>query len=306
MILRRGELELQNDVLKAIVDRTPDVPLYHYTNQSGLLGIVKDQQIWATHHQYLNDREEFLHAVRFVKDEIESLLDGGIGSGPDGDSRRNILNRMKAAITRSSWKINICVASFSERGDSLSQWRGYSGRTGFAIGFWGSDLKAIAEAKGWYLAACEYDWERQRRIVKELINTAMDELTSGRVQGVPEPDDGYDRVGNFVSYLYRFAPILKNHAFTDEKEWRIISPILPCTTPGFDYREGSSTIVPFFRFPLFDHGNNFQIHEVVVGPANDEDRSEYAVSSLLASRHLWQRGGKSTLVRMSKVPFRDW
>ena len=30
-------------------------PLYHYTSQAGLFGIIQDRQIWATNVLFLND-----------------------------------------------------------------------------------------------------------------------------------------------------------------------------------------------------------------------------------------------------------
>jgi hypothetical protein len=62
---------------------TPTHPLYHYTTQKGLLGIVKEREIWATHHQYLNDTQEFLHAQALFRDEIEKRLNS------ESDSEEN-------------------------------------------------------------------------------------------------------------------------------------------------------------------------------------------------------------------------
>jgi hypothetical protein len=45
-------------ILNAILSEIPDKPLYHYTNQAGLLGIIKTKEIWATHHQCLNDTRQ--------------------------------------------------------------------------------------------------------------------------------------------------------------------------------------------------------------------------------------------------------
>src|SRR5262249_828164 len=67
-------LNLKHTILNEALSRKPEKPLYHYTTQAGLMGIIKDRQIWATHTQYLNDRREFLHAVDLVRREIKRLL----------------------------------------------------------------------------------------------------------------------------------------------------------------------------------------------------------------------------------------
>jgi hypothetical protein len=53
--------------------RTPPPVLYHYSTQQGLLGIIRDKEIWASHTQYLNDVREFRHALDLVKEELSAL-----------------------------------------------------------------------------------------------------------------------------------------------------------------------------------------------------------------------------------------
>ncbi len=138
-------------ILNDVLSRTPDKPLYHYTTQTGLLGIIKSREIWATHTQYLNDRREFLHALDLVHEEITRLLDEAITgewlyrTDEPGRARQQILLRMQQAVSMSPESINVCVCSFSEERDSLSQWRSYGGSSGFAIGFSGELLKAATE-----------------------------------------------------------------------------------------------------------------------------------------------------------------
>ena len=58
------------------LDRQPPERLYHYnhyTTTAGLLGIIQQQEIWATHTQYLNDLREFRHAVDIVRDELKRM-----------------------------------------------------------------------------------------------------------------------------------------------------------------------------------------------------------------------------------------
>src|SRR6266404_3405917 len=138
----------KRNILNDVRTREPDKPLYRYTTQTGLLGIIKSRQIWATHTQYLNDRREFLHAVDLVHEEIKRLLDEAIDSYPSRphqSAREDSLARMQAAVSMSPQSINVCVCSFSEERDSLSQWRAYGGSSGFAIGFSGELLKAATE-----------------------------------------------------------------------------------------------------------------------------------------------------------------
>ncbi len=45
---------MKRAILNEALSRRPNNPLYHYTGQTGLLGIIREKQIWATHTPYLN------------------------------------------------------------------------------------------------------------------------------------------------------------------------------------------------------------------------------------------------------------
>jgi hypothetical protein len=87
---------------------------------------------------------------------------------------------------------NVCVCSFSEDGDSLSQWRAYGGNaSGFAIGFSGEYLRRAFEELGWLVPVIYEDFE-QRSLIRTLLEDVHEEKRtymrkSGRLlkRGVP-------------------------------------------------------------------------------------------------------------------------
>src|SRR5579859_5166405 len=79
-------------VLTGALSQNPPRTLYHYTTQSGLLGIIQSGEIWATHTQYLNDQKEYRHATELVASIIAQRLQ-------DADpAARAILNDMLSGI----------------------------------------------------------------------------------------------------------------------------------------------------------------------------------------------------------------
>jgi hypothetical protein len=90
--------------------------------------------------------------------------------------------------------------------------------------------------------------------------------------------------GNLLTYLYRYAPILKDRSFEEEREWRIISR--PIFAQRLDYREGRSLIIPYYQLPLWEDGQKTEIHEIVVGPTRDVERSIKSVSRLVRGRNV--------------------
>jgi hypothetical protein len=309
---------LKHAILNDALLRKPEKPLYHYTTQKGLLGIINDRQIWATHTQYLNDRREFLHAVDLVRGEIQRLLDEhNIGLGAASVPRMEALNRMRETLSMSPEHINVCVCSFSEDGDSLSQWRAYGGSSGFAIGFSPEILGGAVEKQQFFLAQCIYDPRAQQDIVRALVEEVLEEhLSKHPVTEDKEFDEVFwNTGGNFLTYLYRYAPMLKNQSFAEEREWRIIST--PIFAQRLDYREGRSLIIPYYRLPLWEDSQKTEIYEIIVGPTRDVERSIKSVSRMIKGRHvtkdrnlkgldLIKEGWGYTPIKASQVPYRDW
>lgn len=281
---------MKQDILTEVLSRNPPSALYHYTTQQGFLGIVKNKEIWATHTQYLNDRAEYLHALELVKEEIGRICK----TNSEGTIER-LLDEMLDGITGIE-TINVCVCSFSEVRDSLSQWRAYGDETsGFAIGFLGSFLRDVVNREQCYLAQCLYSEEEQIALIKALVAKVLEE-NKNRRDGEVLPLGG-----NLCAYLNRYAPILKNASFADEKEWRIISRPLSCKRERFEYRPGSSMLIPYYRFPLTDEQGRLKIDEVVLGPTPHQVPSQWSVRGFLESQDL-----RNVRTNQSAVPYRNW
>ena len=200
--LENCTLNLQHAILNDVLSRKPAKPLYHYTTQTGLLGIIKNREIWATHTQYLNDRREFLHAVDLVRGEIQRLLyEQNTGPGEASTARTEALKRMHNSISLSPEHINVCVCSFSEDSDSLSQWRAYGGSSGFAIGFSPEVLGAAVEKQNFFLARCVYDPVAQLDIVRALVEEVLGEHLSKKPVTQNSEFDGCSGRQAELSYL---------------------------------------------------------------------------------------------------------
>lgn len=285
--------------VKEILQRTPPSILYHYTRQQGLLGIIGNKEIWASHTQYLNDEREFRHALDLVKKELSEMKKEAATFGPAG----KCLASMQAALSSRIEGINVCVCSFSERGDVLSQWRAYGGgASGFAIGFSGQFLREMSKEYGW-LVPVIYDEREQRSLVRTLLQDVLEENLISSDQESPLLGGG-----NLIAYLNRYAPILKHKSFEEEREWRIITKPIMCMDAHFGYRPGGSMLIPYFRLPLSTE-KSLGIQEVIVGPTPHPDQSRQSVRGLLMKHdiHAWGRLQQPAVtVRCSEVPYRNW
>ena len=114
------------DVVNEHISMPIPATLWHYTSYAGFQAIVTSKRIWATEYRFLNDREEFLHArelgLKLVDEEPEY-----VGQYfPARDTLRQAVDGAFQAGYLQAEKLHIMVASFSEEGDQLSQWRGYA------------------------------------------------------------------------------------------------------------------------------------------------------------------------------------
>ncbi|PTL36164.1 hypothetical protein CLG94_05750 [Candidatus Methylomirabilis limnetica] len=287
---------MKRKILEDVLSQSPSDSLYHYTQQRGFMGIVQSAEIWATHTQYLNDRREYLHAVDMVRDQIQIKAMRAFGD----PNLRSILQDMENGLDGIEG-MNVCVCSFSEERDSLSQWRAYGGgSSGFSIGFSGDFLTEVAGQEGWYLAPCIYDPKAQSDLVSALVQEVIEENVA-RESAETKEEVMLPLGGNLNAYLHRYAPILKDYSFREEREWRLISRPLSCTFDAFDFREGSSMLTPYYRLRLGADPTALNIQEVVVGPTPHPDQSSRSTRSFLVRHSL-----KTVPVVASQVPYRSW
>ena len=90
---------------------------------------------------------------------------------------------------------------------------------------------------------------------------------------------------NCVHHLARVSPRLKHSSFSEEAEWRLVSPLEDLSDLKHKFRPGRISIIPYTEFPLADEGGDFEARlSVVIGPAPDQMLSMNAVSWFLNKR----------------------
>jgi hypothetical protein len=206
------------------------------------------------------------------------------------------------------------VASFSEEGDDLSQWRSYCpGQAGFSIGFsvaalrsqWVSD-PAGGEPSfvGGKLLKISY---LSKTDVSE-IDLAIDDALQMGLQlhgkmGFFGPISGQQAVTAWFSVI---APSYKDSAYFAEREWRMVLSKPHKPMPGQRFRAGKSTVIPYVEVELnrdldFKLSTEYMIRKVFVGPTPNPDLSLEALQHFFSSK-----GHPEILVEKSAIPYRHW
>lgn len=268
----------------------PPENIYHYTTQGGILGILENMIMWATQVQFLNDKHEIYLTFKLIDKELQRKIGAAQNS-----SIRSMLTDCRRFLNKVD-QSHICIASFCEKEDLLSQWRGYGNLgKGYAIGFELSTLKEIARKQNFVLWPCVYEPIIQRELVNYLVDSWLQEFS--------KPDCTNEQRGKIIGISTgQLAPILKDESFSEEKEWRLASSALTSKSPGFAFRAGQYSLIPYYNFKINDHKNkNGSIKSIVVGPSPHIDLASTSLKTFLRTKHL-----NLVEVKSSKIPFRNW
>ncbi len=270
--------------LRKLTKRKVNRTLYHYTSQEGFLGILNTNEIWATNAQYLNDTKEMNYAISLVNDRIYK----------NNSIEKHKLNGLKEAINDLPG-VNICVCSFTEKGDLLSQWRGYgSNGSGMSLGFSGSYLNNLSKNNGFLISPCIYKKVEQNIVIDEIIYSWIN-------NNLFALDDNDLKMWEFIEYFSIKSLFLKDISFSEEREWRIVSPFIRIDHDRYDFRVGKYTLIPYYKIPISKIKERGGLIDIYVGPSSEQKMSERAAFDVLL-----KYGYDSTKVKLSDIPFRNW
>ena len=272
--------------------------VYHYTSHTGLLGIVKSGSIWATNIRYLNDARELDLAVDILREVLNYRR--AFAAGWQLKVIRLLEQKWLARIFPDS-TIYVFTCSFSEKGDLLSQWRGYAPPgAGYAVGFKPSLLRKAAGKQGFIFGRCIYDHETQFAAVEEVVDNHLG-LATGQPP-IPAVGDWEDRLAFLLfTRFFARAPLIKDASFAEEREWRLIgSPItrFRYEFPPIEHRTSGSLIVTYVSVAL-GKSDTIPLHEIVVGPTPHSKLARNSLIQFLRSQKVRVR------VWRSAAPFRQ-
>ena len=235
---------------------------YHYTTVDALSSMItKDGvEMWATQCQFLNDRNEIMEGVRFLKPLIEGILE------------KNDISDEKLAKRYINSTFLSCLTTAKE---SIPMWNTYAQLgNGIALGFQphiptSDDYKVLKVI--YRNAENESKWIRETSKIAESTNSP-------------------DKV-RLLSNIAYMPMAMKNKAFEYEDEIRLI-----CESNEVHFRSRKGLLVPYKKFVI----NSCYLREIIIGPANDADRMQYAIELLLKKFNL-----NDVKIKRSSVPLRN-
>lgn len=298
--------------------------LMHYTNASGLYGIVTSKTLWASHTSFVNDteevvgfsnrvlpiilREEFTKYVGASKDiaaKVKNLSELGV-DWIEFEVKKLVEKFKDAEKVEDHYVSSFCTTEdpWTLQNGLLSQWRGYGEDGGYAIVFDTERLNSILTEEGnlYYeerlrLANVQYDIAKfpeakDKRILEYIKNL---QRWTGIMLSTGATDAENEEAAENHSLLSIFC---KHRGFEEEKEVRIvvgehsakIGPD-PLNLSGKDYRKVKSYLrngVPVPCIHLFEDQklDALPIRRVIVGPHPEKLDRKRAVEILLRNNSI--------------------
>lgn len=273
----------------------PEGLVYHFTDASGLIGIVETNKLWGTRAACLNDAGEVKLGLGLVETILKARTINGSAISKIALSH---LSASKPAIV-----IDHFVVSFCGREPISGQWLHYGRQgLGYAVGF---EPQGIMQ-QGWTTSSVSYDESEQSSRLKLLIERVESEAVSLIRDNCQTSDRAWhEDVAGVALYaaLRGLAPCFKHPSFSSEEEWRAFDYHIE--GEGIDsgrrkspkFRASNGRIIPFIELVL-PTGNESPIREIVIGYQIDEAVARESISFLLRKAGLPLDKVK---IRMSEV-----
>jgi hypothetical protein len=224
-----------------------------------------------------------LHGFEIVSNILSRIIDKSPAQ------RQKLLSRVKADWEKNFGDFNVFVSAFSERGDTLEQWRAYTPRGGCSIGFSSTELRDAAHERNFWMLPCLYSAFRKRERLSKLLQLNENGFEQA---GQNELEFFADNVcSDFMVEIARF----KHFAFRSEREWRLFmfDNVLD-HTDRLEFSARDSGLVPrlSLSFPVS------AIKQIVLSPHSSLD-TEFGAEWFLQAE-----GFQHVKVLHSRVPLR--
>jgi hypothetical protein len=282
-------------------------PFFHYTDESGLEGILRSDTLWFTHVEHLNDPSEYRLCYNLAVGELKCAQEQA------GPVARSFLHMTLGGLDTGRRELPMYIGSFSRSGDDLGQWRSYADNArGFCLQvseqvFLESNLDQNP-MKNHLRIAIRYDAARAQRELKDGVRKAIKLLER---EDVVRECEGHPNVRRtlFVRFFVELAHwidfvsvLFKHPAYQAEQEVRLLLKNTAVKLqPYVRTRTKDGKSVPYIPWPFQPSLRQSGVLQLIrIGPAAPPD-SERAVKELLRSCGI---SSPPVVICRSQIPYR--
>jgi DUF2971 family protein len=241
--------------------------LYHYTDFNGLDGILSSHSLRATFSQSLNDGSEWVYGKEVLK--VNSQV---------------ISASVRDALTPPTYLVqppptSMFVTCFCEEPNLLSMWRSYTTQGGgFSLGFEGAKLDVL-QIDG--LSAGSY--------AARLVKIYYGKVLAGPLLALLESGP------LFAEWV--LENMIKDDAFKEEREWRIIVPDPPVSSMSF-YRGHEN--IKASVYVRNQNGRPLPLKRLLYGPTLRDDEAMKKTLTWMLMKY----GYDNVVPEPSGIPYR--
>lgn len=283
--------------------------LFHYCSTDAFFAMIRSGSLWLSSLSQSND---------FLEGKLVSASVARLAAKDKMDEQS--VRKVQSLIETVESVVDALGFCLSAEGDLLSQWRGYAAdATGVSIGFSKSYLQELVKSSStapqtsMSLERVEYAVIEQDKLVQPVYSTFRDLVASGEIR---QPSwhqvvrsDSLADIKQFVSDLQaRQVPLLKaqlelvpklfllkNPAFSEEQEWRLVNMLFKPHTKYEDFRVRGNQLIPYRAYKL-EEFDGPSITDIVLGPKH---RTPVPVIQDFLVKH----GHKNVRVRLSEATY---
>jgi len=207
---------------------------YHYTNEVGKNGILKNNRLWVTNGYNLKDKSEIKYISKVIDGVIKLLVSNKKDKNDDIANYifNDILNTLRAL--RRTYRIgapisdgDIFILSLTENKNSDYLTKNYCGQSG-AIFKFKNDIESIfikdPNIHQYFSATVIYDFYKQRQIILKDLNEFYRELNY--TLHMENSVDYSELTKTIVKIIYmkilNYSFFFKDAEYKDEEEYRVI------------------------------------------------------------------------------------
>lgn len=297
--------------------------LFHYTDSTGLKGILNEKCLWATHFRFLNDLTEGnilekqfcsffeLEVHEFLlSSDFRDMLNNKKARYYENPSvaasktAKGIYNGIMAAVEGTIAFFVVSLSNHNQpnvtRNGQLSQWRGYGDNGGYCIVFDESvvsnirkdvERKSIGSVNDGLVTYVNDATQIDLGFLKWFARDSSKKVIEGMLEGVQAQIPVLDVVA--IQKLLSALAFHKHIAFEEENEFRIsLAAFLGSENPPFEdshfhyeFREKEGALIPYIKLK-FGNDNLIPIKRIIVGPGVDQNRRREGLQIYLKSKKI--------------------
>lgn len=250
--------------------------LFHYTSGFGLHGILHDGALRGSNFSFMNDRSEFTYGIQLLQTLVKQRL-----SETSDELERRFCERILTSNVATD--VDVYLTCFCEKGDLLSQWRGYgSPNARYCICFDPTGFSKTRDDVSPILHVV-YNQDRQR----EILDFVFREHLAGLRSACSVVVTGNDVIDDTVQCLYNCSLVplafFKDASFEEEDEWRCVAIAHSSDfTSCIDFGSIDGMMKPNLPLLRGTTTGRLPIKHVIAGASRWPNQSEKSAALMLA------------------------